>query len=110
MAKVQISRSDIDGLGAKLAALEPLTEAERALLQLMLSLAADSIDAGQRASTQVSAARDQSAPVVVEMMDSVPSIDEEFARAFTPGAAEGFHRVTASVGVGEPPPREVPEA
>jgi hypothetical protein len=104
MAEMQISRRDIDSLADKLARLEPeLTPPERALLLFMLGVAADSIsrsDAGEYAGALVSATNDQSVPVVVAMPGSVPSIEEEFAKAFTPAAAEGVQLLRGSIGPG----------
>ncbi len=104
MAEMQISRRDIDSLADKLAGLEPeLTPPERALLLFMLGVAADSInrsDAGEYAGALVSATNDQSVPVVVAMTGSVPSIQEEFAKAFTPAAAGGVQLLRGSIGPG----------
>jgi len=109
MPEVQISRSDVDSLAEKLARLEPeLSPSEQALLLCMLGVVVDVIDRGgigEHISTLVSAAlRDQSVPVVVTMTDPVPSIEEEFARAFTPGAAERIARRCCSIGVPAPEP------
>ncbi len=102
MAEMQISRRDIDSLADKLARLEPeLTPPERALLLFMLGVAADSInrsDAGEYAGALVSATNDQSVPVVVAMTESVPSIEEQFAKAFTPAAAGEVQLLRGSIG------------
>jgi hypothetical protein len=102
MAEVQISRRDIDSLADKLARLEPeLPAPERALLLFMLGVAADSIgrpDAGENAGALVSRANDQSVPVVVALTASVPSIEEEFTKAFTPAAARKVALLRGSVG------------
>jgi hypothetical protein len=104
MAEVQISRRDIDSLAGKLARLEPeLSPPERALLLFMLGVAADSIyrsGSDEGASTLVSAAPHQDVPVVVAMTESVPSIAEQFATAFTPRAAGGVKLLPGSVGPG----------
>src|SRR5687768_11981040 len=111
MPEVQISRRDIDSLTDKLARLEPeLTPPERALLLFMLGVAADSIDrsdAGEYAGTLVSAEKHQTVPVVVAMTESVPSIKEEFAKAFTPAAAQGVRLLPGSVGRGPAESRSV---
>jgi hypothetical protein len=102
MAEMQISRRDIDSLADKLARLEPeLTAPERALLLFMLGVAADSInrsEPGDYAGALVSAASDQSVPVVVAMTASVPSIEEQFAKAFTPAAAGEVQLLRGSIG------------
>jgi hypothetical protein len=104
MAEVQIKRHDIDSLAEKLSRLEPeLSPPERALLLFMLGVAADSIQrsgAGERHSTLVSAAQHQPVPVVVEMAPHAPSISQEFATAFTPGAAGRVRLLPGSVGPG----------
>jgi hypothetical protein len=104
MAEMQISRHDIHSLADKLARVEPeLTPPERALLLFMLGVAADSInrwDAGEYAGALVSAAKDDSVPVVVAMTESVPSIEDEFAKAFTPAAAREVRLLQGSVGPG----------
>ena len=102
MAEVQISRGDIDSLADKLARLEPeLTEPERALLLFLLGVAADSInrsDAGEYAGALVSTANAQSVPVVVALTSSVPSIEDQFAKAFTPAAAKEVALLRGSIG------------
>jgi hypothetical protein len=104
MAEVQITRGDIDSLAEKLARLEPeLTAAEHALLLFMLGVAADSINRSEtdnNASPLVSAAKHQDVPVVVAMAESTPSIRDQFANAFVPGAAGRVHLLPASVGPG----------
>jgi hypothetical protein len=52
----------------------------------------------------VNAPEDQNVPVVVDMSEPVPSIEEEFAKAFTPRAAERASVVRGSIGVFKPPP------
>jgi len=107
MPEVQISRPDIDSLVEKLAQLE-LSPSERALLLSMLGVVVDVIErggTGEHVSTLVSAAlRDQRVPVVVTTTEPVPSIEEEFARAFIPGGAGGVPRRCCSFG--KPPPVE----
>jgi hypothetical protein len=102
MAEMQISRRDIDSLADKLARLEPeLTAPERALLLFMLGVAADYInrsDAGEYADALVSTADDQSVPVVVALTASVPSIEDEFAKAFAPAAAREVALLRGSIG------------
>ena len=105
MAEVPITRGDIDSLAAKLARLEPdLTPAEHALLLFMLGVAADSINRSETdndASPLVSAAKHQEVPVVVALAESAPSIQDQFANAFVPGAAGQVQIVPASVGPGQ---------
>jgi hypothetical protein len=104
MAEVQISRQDIASLVEKLSRLElELTPPERTLLLFMLGVAVEAIDrseTGEAASTLVSAAKSQSVPVVVAVPESVPSIKDEFAVAFTPRETGGVRLLEASVGRG----------
>jgi ribosomal protein S12 methylthiotransferase accessory factor YcaO len=104
MAEVQVRTRDIESLAEKLAELQPrLTKPEQALLLFMLGVAADCIGRAEAEgcdSTLVSAAQDQGVPVVVAMSGSVPSIEDEFARAFTPRSAEGVRLLPGSIGPG----------
>lgn len=105
MAEVHITRGDIDSLTAKLVQLEPdLTEAEQALLLFMLGVAADSINRSETddaASPLISSVKDQSVLVVVTVTESLPSIQDQFANAFVPGAAGRVSLVPGSVGPGQ---------
>ena len=104
MAEVQITRGDIDSLADKLSRLEPeLNAAEHALLLFMLGVAADSISRSEtdnNASPLVSATKDQDVPVVVALAETTPSIQDQFANAFVPGAASHVQLIPASVGPG----------
>lgn len=104
IVEVQITQGDISSLAQKLAGLEAdLTPPERALLLLLLDVAADSINRtkpGTKVGPLVSAAPGQTVPVVVSMPGSTPSIHDQFSSAFTPGARR-VSPLTASVGPGK---------
>lgn len=105
MYAVEITQEDIASLGQKLSSLEPtLTEPERVLLLFMLSLAGEAVNlsrTGSPAGTQAPPDGDSPAgaqappdgdgePAVVVLTVGerpAPSIREQFATAFTPGAA-----------------------
>lgn len=89
MPELQISQSDIESLGRKLGALEPqLSRDERALLLSILWLAAIAMGGAGAEAPFVSRVPGQQASVTVEVRGSLPSIQDQFANAFTPGVSE----------------------
>ncbi len=84
----QIGRSDIDGLAAKLDAVT-LSDNERALLVGLLSLAVDTIGrsrTGSPVSPLVSTASGAKGLIGVKTQGHLPSIRDQFSKAFTPGS------------------------
>jgi hypothetical protein len=91
-------------LADKLAALEPqLSESERALLTGILGVTADAASGGQ--SPLVRQGSDASTPVEVDVEGPLPSLRDEFVRAFTPGrlgstgGGAAAPEVTTTVGI-----------
>lgn len=102
MAEVRISQDDIDSLGEKLSRLEPeLSEPEHALLLFMSSLATDAIN---RSRAEAPGTPGQAGVVVlVAGEDSAPSVRDQFATAFTAGAAGHARTRPQSIGPGPAP-------
>jgi hypothetical protein len=102
MTEVPITPDDIAGLGRKLGRLEPdLTEPERTLLRLMLGLASDAIGSA-RASvwtrTPADGAPEPGVIVLAVAPESATAIRDQFASAFTPGAAGRGRHLPGSIG------------
>jgi hypothetical protein len=115
MPDIPIGQSDIDSLGQKLNTLEStLSHSERALLAGILAIASDAIrrSSGESsASPLVSVANLEAPAAMLGVEGPLPSIRDQFARAFTPGAvgdnemsAENIVILTIPV---RPPPSEV---
>lgn len=82
MKETEFTQQDIDGLAAKMADLD-LSNAERALLSGLLSHAAETL-VYEKAEPGASPVVEERAVVI--HADELPSIREQLARAFAPGA------------------------
>lgn len=88
MPEVHVSRDDIAKLKSRLTQIEPdLSEGERALLAAILEMAANTIRRpDEERKPVISEVSAQPAPVVVASHPALPSLSEQFDRAFTAGA------------------------
>jgi hypothetical protein len=94
MPDIPIRQSDIDSLGQKLGTLEStLSDSERALLASILAIASDAIrrsSSERSVSPLVSRVGSSEAPatMMAAAEGPLPSIRDQFSRAFTPGTVE----------------------
>ena len=116
MPDIPILQSDIDTLAQKLSALESTLSAnERALLAGILAIASDAIrrsSSDSSASPHVSPVRNSQVPATTVTVEGpLPSIRDQFARAFTPGAVGENDSPSVKVFTtipGPPPPDHKP--
>jgi len=103
MAEVNVSESDIVSLRERLAGIEAeWSEAERALLAAVFQLAIEAIHrTADPPGGVLSRVPGQPTPVVVVTEGPLPSVREQFDRAFTPGPLPepGAYGATLSVNI-----------
>ncbi len=84
---ISISQRDIDNLGRQLEAISGTNE--RTLLAGIVAVAAKALrDAQTEDLPEVVHESYQEPPVVVEVLDTLPSLQDQIAGAFTPGAID----------------------
>lgn len=97
ISEVRISHDDIANLGEKLEGFGvQLTEQERVLLGAVLWLAGQAL---HDASPAIAATARKSGQIVVSVEGALPSIKEQFALAFTPGALAAGDGVHANINI-----------